>query len=1770
MKFNLTNLGTTGNLELGTKIVRYPSQLQSILGNQDLPFASEYGYNVYIDQNTLIVSDPGDSEYGADAGAIYVYQRAGADWRLEERVVSPDLIPGSRFGTSVSLDGRSLFVGAPGTNGIGSVFSFIKNAGQWFEITQFTPADVVAGDLFGQTVSVSDNFAAISAHNQAGTGSVYIYKYVDNIWFFIQKLVGSEPGQQFGKSLQIKGNTLVVGSPGYDGTGAVYIYENQNNDWNEVDVIIPASLSAGAGFGSAVALDQGTLAASTTEASVYVYKKTEIDWVRQAIINDDELFGHSLSLSGDLLGIGKPSLTGFGKVYIFDRQGSNWLQVSEIVSPNSADEDQFGHSVSIYNSLYAIGAPGEGADGNAYMYFPVVPEEPAPPPLPNLSPVMLAAVPSTGYYPGGQTITIQGNNLQSVLSVTFNGVPATNVYSLSNKAVSMVTPAGALGPALIELTTPYGTDSKDFIFTYIVPPPVITGVTPATGTVNGGTTVTIDGEFLADTFFVSFDGRPANNLTVVSDNQVTVESPVGSDGYADIEIRTSHGTYIKRNAFLYFIPAPTITGLSPTTGTIDGGTLINITGLNLARTQSVTVGGLPATGIFVASDNLVTALTPEEFSAKTVPVVLTTTSGTSNSNFNFTYYVPAPVVNSITPDRGTIDGSTSVSISGNYFVNLTDVRIGTTPLVDPVLVNKRQITGTTPPGPEGTADVSVTTDYGISAPNSLFTYFVPPPDVFGISPTTGTVEGGTLITLTGNNLTTAQSVTVDGALATSLTVVDDEHITFVTPAGSAGPASVVVTTNYGSNPENELFEYFIPEPELTSITPNTGTYQGGTSVTISGNYFNNATSVTFDGVAATDLVVVNDETITVTTPPNSVGTASVVVTTPYGSNPPNTLYTYDAPAPVVLSITPNAGSSYGGTSVSIEGEHFVSVIGVKIGGAWATSVSVVNYQTITAISPNGTAGLTDVEVVTSFGTGIGEDLFEYFVPAPLVSGISPATGTVDGGTSVSISGDYFLGATAVTIGGSPASSFTVIDRDTITAVTPAGTEGFASVEVTTSGGTSAPNSLYDYVIPAPLLNSVTPNTGLTTGGTSVTISGNYFTGASSVTFDGAPAAFTVVNDETITATTPVGLNGPASVIITSSKGSNAPNTAFSYYPPVPVVNSITPNSGTVDGGTSVTISGQYFTDASAASIGGTLLSSRVVVNDNTITGVTGIKTGGSYLVTVTTPGGTNTTGPNYTYVVPAPEVYTVTPNTGFFNSATNVIITGKYFTNVTNVQIGDVGTTYTVNSSTQISATTNGNSTTGTASVNVTTATGTNAPNTLFTFALPVPNPTAVVPGNDWPGGGASVTITGTNFYSISSITFDGVPVASFTVNSPTSITTTVPAGSVGPASVVLTNTAGSNPANSLFTYLNPYPETYTLSQSLIGPAPGSNDFFGRGVSIYGDTMAIGRQGSSYVEIFRKVGTTWVQEAVITPTDREGDESFGISVSLYENTLAVGAYREDTAPYSKNGAVYIFNRSGTTWTQTQKLTRLANDNWFGLKVSLYDNYLAVAAQNLTTDVGSVSMFANESGTWTFKSVVSGGDKFGDSISLYGNRLAVGDWGYDSPTTNVGRVTVYTFNGTSLTLQQTILSPTTTANTSFGVSVSIDSNQLAIGTAEDSLQGSVYVYEWNGSTWTQKQRIKASDAENSDQFGYNIVLVGDRMLVQAAGHDSPNVANGAVYLFGKSAQTTVWQELQIITPPAPEDLMGFGQGIAVYGTDLAISAPSYGPTNGGAVYTYTSS
>jgi hypothetical protein len=392
----------------------------------------------------------------------------------------------------------------------------------------------------------------------------------------------------------------------------------------------------------------------------------------------------------------------------------------------------------------------------------------------------------------------------------------------------------------------------------------------------------------------------------------------------------------------------------------------------------------------------------------------------------------------------------------------------------------------------------------------------PAPTITGFDPTSGGASDA--VTLTGTNLTGATSVAFNGSAA-SFSVTDDTSIVASVPScATTGPITVATPGGTATSGSDFTVSSSSTTPTICGFSPTSGPV--GTVVTITGTSFTGATTVNFNGTAAT--FTVNSDGQISTTVPSGATTGPISVTTTGGtatSGSNFTVRTSTSTGPTISGFNPTSGPV--GTRVTITGTNFTGVTAVKFNGT-AGSFTVDSDVQITATVPSGaTTGPIKVKTPTTAATST-TNFTVTASPAPTISGFSPTSGPA--GTNVTITGTSFTGATTVNFNGTTA-PFTLNSDTQITATAPSGaTTG--PISVTNPGGTAT--SMSNFMVTSPTISGFSPTSGPV--GTTVTITGTNFTGVTAVKFNGTAASFTVDSDVQITATVPLGATtGPIKV-----------------------------------------------------------------------------------------------------------------------------------------------------------------------------------------------------------------------------------------------------------------------------------------------------------------------------------------------------------------------------------------------------------------------------------------------------------------------------------------------------------------------------------------------------------------------------------------------------------------------------------------------------------------
>jgi PKD repeat protein len=715
---------------------------------------------------------------------------------------------------------------------------------------------------------------------------------------------------------------------------------------------------------------------------------------------------------------------------------------------------------------------------------------------------------------------------------------------------------GSPGTYSVTLTVSNATGSVSSIthpITVSTSAPSPSGISPGGGIQGSSVPISVYGTGFATGAAVKLrrSGSPditATSVAFVSTTTLTgtVSIPAGAAvGSWDVVVTNPDAqTGTLSNGFTVTTPSgPVVSSLSPdnsfpgipVTVTVAGSNFDTGATLKLNRTG---YSDIVATGVTVVSSNMITG----NFNLATATygswnVVVTNTDGQSGTLTNgFRVNTPVPAITSISPANGPAGSSIFVTITGTNLIGATAVTFDGIAATGVTVVSGTQITANTPSHAAGAVDVVVTTPNGTATGTGAYTYGAVPG--FGsIAPPIGPIIGGTSVTITGTNLAGATGVTFGGVGATGFTVVSDTRITASTPFHAAGIVNVVVTTPNGTATGTGAYTYTsTAAPTFTSIVNASGPTSGGFVVTITGTNFatGGLFGVTIGSVVATISGSPTATQIKVTTPPGTAGAQNVVITNNDGQTVTGT-YTYVA-VPTFTSIAPASGPLAAGTRVTITGTGFTGATSVTFGGTAATAVSIVSDTQIMATAPaKASAGIVNVAVITPGGTATGTNAYIY-TATPTFSNIVPVLGRLAGGTSVTITGGNFVnGATAITMGGTAPTTFTVVGPTSITATTPAHAAGLVNVVITTPGGTATGSNVYTYGDP-----TITSMGGTSSGGRSTTATNIQINGANYIISPTPTVTFTQgSNTMTATVTAVTAIRATVSVIIPAGQPTGA-------------------------------------------------------------------------------------------------------------------------------------------------------------------------------------------------------------------------------------------------------------------------------------------------------------------------------------------------------------------------------------------------------------------------------------------------------------------------------------------------------------------------------------------------------------------------------------------------------------------------------------------------------
>lgn len=355
---------------------------------------------------------------------------------------------------------------------------------------------------------------------------------------------------------------------------------------------------------------------------------------------------------------------------------------------------------------------------------------------------------------------------------------------------------------------------------------------------------------------------------------------------------------------------------------------------------------------------------------------------------------------------------------------------------------------------------------------------------------------------------------------------------------------------------------------------------------------------------------------------------------------------------------------------------------------------------------------------------------------------------------------------------------------------------------------------------------------------------------------------------------------------------------------------------------------------------------------------------------------------------------------------------------------------------------------------------------------------------------------------------------------------TTVVAGS--PYSSLYSQFGGA-----LYVYTSADGITWSPQATVLPDDPARVDYVGWSVAIDGDTVVTGSYGnnaggvdSGAAYVFRRTAGVWSQEAKLLPAAASAGDGIGYDVAIDGDTVVIGAPAVDGG-LGDAGAVHVFTRTGSTWTEEATLVAddaAALDN-FGASVAIDGDVIVVGSpgSNETTSLntGAAYVFTRAGGVWTQQARLTmpapvAGDQLGASVAIDGAVVAVGVPYRDGAAGDTGAVAVFDGGVTGWPFVVELAAGDGEAGDRFGFSVAVQGARLVVGVDREGTggdqRGAAYLFDRAATTWTQTTKLLASDLDVGDQFGYDVAIAG-RVVVGSHLDDDRGNNAGAAYVFG---------------------------------------------------------
>lgn len=357
----------------------------------DGAWSDYFGYSVAVSGDMGLIGARLDNENGTNSGSVYVFRFNGSTWVEEQKLLASDGATYDFFGHSVAIDSDIAVVGAPehddNGSGSGAAYVFRFNGSNWVEEQKLLASDGGQLDYFGSSVTISGDVVVVGAYldDERGfdAGSAYVFRFNGSSWVEEQKLLASDGAavDYFGFSVAASGNAIVIGAHYDDDMGATsgsaYVFRFNGSNWVREQKLLGANGGAYDVFGYSVAVsgDVAVIGAYQDDdnginfGSAYVFRFNGSAWIEETELYGsdsatNDRFGWSVAVSGDMVVVGAYAHdVDSGGSYLFRFNGSTWIEETKLLDANGASYDYFGYSVAASGDRTLVGTYGDDDRG---------------------------------------------------------------------------------------------------------------------------------------------------------------------------------------------------------------------------------------------------------------------------------------------------------------------------------------------------------------------------------------------------------------------------------------------------------------------------------------------------------------------------------------------------------------------------------------------------------------------------------------------------------------------------------------------------------------------------------------------------------------------------------------------------------------------------------------------------------------------------------------------------------------------------------------------------------------------------------------------------------------------------------------------------------------------------------------------------------------------------------------------------------------------------------------------------------------------------------------------------------------------------------------------------------------------------------------------------------------------------------------------------------------------------------------------------------------